>query len=55
MGVCKIFRQFLFKKTLDRYQNTGYAVILITFDISMKNVALDMNINVLAEGQNENL
>jgi predicted nucleic acid-binding protein len=28
---------------------------LITFDISMKNVALDMNINVLAEEQNENL
>jgi predicted nucleic acid-binding protein len=28
---------------------------LITFDILMKNVALDMNINVLTEEQNENL
>jgi predicted nucleic acid-binding protein len=28
---------------------------LITFDISMKNVALDMNITVLTEAQNENI
>jgi predicted nucleic acid-binding protein len=28
---------------------------LITFDILMKNVALDMNINVLTEEENENL